>query len=337
MLAPASLRMNRLCWMLVLTCVLAIRPGAGHAQPAQVEAYVEADSLRIGERTTLWMVVEHSFQSQVVFPDADTGPTLFGDLEVLGRSAPGYRYMGAERSGGRIDSIGYTVTTFALDKAEVPALPAWIVQSRDTTIAGADPFTVPVPSVLPSDTTTAMQPLMPPVAFPYTWSQWAAMSALVFALLMLGLWGYWRYRRQGEAGQPASSQKPDTAYGAATATLNSLSPPGAHAEAKAFYTALTQALRTYLAARLRIPARERTSAELVAALQRHPRVPESSVERIQQVLQQADLAKFAATYPDATTNRNALQETKQAVSTIEEALTKVESPAAHERVLPDSS
>jgi hypothetical protein len=334
--------MNRLyAWVLILLGLLAASPTGSRAQPVQVEAYVEADSLRIGEQTTLWMVVEHSFQSEVVFPEADTGPTLFGDLEVLRRGAPGYRYMGAARTGGRIDSIGYTVTTFALDEAEVPALPAWVVMGEDTTIAGSDAFTIPVPSVLPADTTTAMQPLMPLASFPYTWGQWLAASALVLALLALGLWGYMRYRRQGDAEDAASHGHTATAYEATCTQLSTLSPPEAHAEAKAFYTALTQALRTYLAERLHIPARERTSAELVEALRRHPRVPQDASERIEAVLERADLAKFADTYPDAAANRTALQETKQAVDAIEHALaapteSRANSPHAS-RAAPDAA
>lgn len=311
------------CWLLVLIGLLALLPPVSQAQRVQVDAYVEADSLRIGEQTTLWMVVEHSFQSEVSFPEADTGPTLFGDLEVLERGTPAYQYMGAARSGGRIDSVGYTVTTFALDEAEVPALPAWVVTGEDTTIAGSDAFTVPVPSVLPSDTTTAMQPLMPPVPFPYTWHRWVALSGLalaLLALLALGLWGYWRYRRRGEAEDTAAHNEAATIYEATCTTLGSLAPPEANAQAKAFYTTLTQALRTYLAERLRIPAHERTSAEVVRALQEHPQVPKKAAGRIQAVLELADLAKFADTYPDATANRTALQETKQAVDAIEHAL-----------------
>ena len=319
----ASPCMNGLCArLLMLVGLVAMLPVASHAQPVQVDAYVEADSLRIGEQTTLWMVVEHSFQSEVSFPEADTGPTLFGDLEVLGRGTPGYRYMGAARSGGRVDSVGYTVTTFALDEAEVPPLPAWVVANEDTTIAGSEPFTVPVPSALPSDTTTAMQPLMPPVPFPYSGWQWAALAGLVLALLALGLWGYMRVRqRQGEAERDASEEQVVSAYEAACSTLQMLSPPKDDASTKVFYTALTEAMRTYLAARLRIPAHERTSTELVQALRQHPRVPKDAAGRIQAVLELADLAKFADTHPDEEANKTALHETRQAIDAIEYALT----------------
>jgi hypothetical protein len=199
---------------------------------------------------------------------------------------------------------------------------------EDTTIAGSDAFTIPVPSALPADTTTAMQPLMPLVPFPYTWDQWIAASALVLALLALGLWGYMRYRRWGDAEDAASHGHTTTAYEATCTQLSRLSPPGANAEAKAFYTALTQALRTYLAKRLGMPARERTSAEVVHALQQHPQVPKQAAGRIQAVLELADLAKFADTSPDTAANRTALQETKQAVDAIEHALSPPTKPRA---------
>ena len=303
-------------WLVVCICLLAGAAGRGHAQSAQVDAYVEADSLRIGAQTTLWLVATHSFQSQVLFPDADTGPTLFGDLEVLARGTPRYRYGGTGQPGGRVDSVGYTVTTFALDEAQVPALPVWIVRGRDTTTVGAAAFAVPVPSVLPSDTTTAMQPLAPVFAFPYSRWQWAGWAALAAALLALGVWGYRRYRSRepaaGAAGPPASP------YEAATRTLHALNPDEAAEAPKAFYTALTQAVRAYAADRLQLKARERTTAELVAALDGHRCVPESAARRLQAVLELADLAKFADARPAADANARALRETKQALDRIEQ-------------------
>lgn len=314
------LRTGLLFSAVLLGALLVGMPAAVWAQPVQVEAYLDADSLRVGERATLWMVVEHSFQSQVSFPPPDAGPTLFGDLEVLGQAASGHRYAGTARPGGRVDSVGYAVTTFVLDEARVPPLPAWVVTGEDTTIAGSRAFAVPVPSVLPSDTTTAMQPLMPPVDFPYGWRMWAAASALVALLLALGLWGYKRRDRWVPSGASTDADAHTTPYSHAQAALDALAAPADGEPSKAFYIDLTDAVRTYLRNRLHMPAHERTSAEVVRALKQHPRVPQQAAGRIQAVLELADLAKFADTRPDAAANRTALRETKQALEEIEQSL-----------------
>ena len=311
-----------------LGLLLLFLPLSVSAQSAHVDAHLDADSLQVGEQATLWMIVEHTFPSEVTFPDTDAGPMLFGDLQVLDRGEPAYEY----RRGARIDSVGYTVTTFELDDAQVPELPAWIVQNEDTTIAGSDAFTVPIASVLPADTTTAMQGLMPPASFPHGWRVWTASALGVLALFALIAW---IVRRRPWADQLAedTADPPKSPFDRARKQLDSLQPPN-QGSAKPFYVTLTYTLRTYLSERLRIPAHERTSTELVEALRRHPHVPPPAAGRIDAVLELADLAKFADTHPDGSANTRALHETQRAIATIEEAVRAVERPPSPPETAP---
>lgn len=74
---------------------------------------------------------------------------------------------------------------------------------------------------------------------------------------------------------------------------------------KAYYSGLTDILRTYLEARFRIQSMERTSDEIMAQLHRHPETKNLAVD-IQYVLDLADMAKFAKSQPLPDENVRAL-------------------------------
>jgi hypothetical protein len=72
------------------------------------------------------------------------------------------------------------------------------------------------------------------------------------------------------------------------------------------YAAVTDTLRNYLEAAEAVPAKERTSAEVLWSLP--PHLSEVDLrERLQQILDEADLVKFARFRPESTPAREFLQ------------------------------
>lgn len=88
---------------------------------------------------------------------------------------------------------------------------------------------------------------------------------------------------------------------------------------ESFYVALSDTVRTYLSARLRVAARERTTREVRAVLDRKDEVPPVARKRIHTVLEQADLVKFADARPNPARATEALQTTRAAIEAIENA------------------
>ncbi|HEU5041831.1 MAG TPA: hypothetical protein VFT84_13455, partial [Gemmatimonadales bacterium] len=85
------------------------------------------------------------------------------------------------------------------------------------------------------------------------------------------------------------------------------------------YEAVADALRDYLEAAERIPARERTTTELLWALP--PRLTESGLRRLTgEVLAEADLVKFARRRPDAAAAGAHLAQARQLLRRWHEAV-----------------
>jgi len=274
---------------------------------------VSADSVKIGERFTLTLVATRAADREVMFPSVDAGSAVFGDLHAVRRQAVRTRRASTAR---RVDSVAYEVTTFALDSARVPVLPVRLASGGDTTIVGTPPRTVPVVSVVGPDAEALRTPaaLLP---FPRPAWVWGVLGLLTAAVLGGAAYGWWRWRARDEDG-PDDSEA-ESAYEAASARLRRLERrhPSGREAARAFYVDLTEALRVYLVRRVGVRALEQTTAEVVAALRRRSEVPEEPLQRLQAVLEQADLVKFADAQPPPAESQAVLDDAQAVLDALE--------------------
>jgi hypothetical protein len=133
-------------------------------------------------------------------------------------------------------------------------------------------------------------------------------------LLILAAW-YLRRRRRAESHlavefQPVAvaTEAPLSAYDQAMEQLRRIERENwpARGQPARHYSAVTDVLRDYLEAAESVPARERTSAEVLWSLP--PHLCESGLrERLRQILDQADRVKFARARPDQSESRKFLE------------------------------
>ena len=299
----------------------------------RVEASLSADSVTVGERFFLSVVVERGMMAEPALPIFPGDSTRLGDLQVIGEVARRGAWGGTDRPGTRTDTLVYEVAAFAVDTAFVPP-----VLVRFTTGADRDTFAVAsqgglfvlVTSVVPPDA-AGLQDLAPLAEFPRPIWFWLGLLGLA-GLLAAALYYAWRRRRRRPADVSAPEPPPLPPYEEATARLRRLEEVDLHAPdaIKGFYVELSDVLRTYLARRLGARAKERTTRELIEDLRRlagRSGLPEDVAPRVRRVLELADYAKFADARPPAEEGRRALEETRTTLDRVEEALRPPEARA----------
>ena len=312
--------------MLLLTCAVACLIVAD-VRGQRVTASLSADSVTVGERFFLSVVVERGMMAEPVLPVFAGDTTRLGDLQVLREVERRGAWGGTDRPGIRADTLVYEVAAFAVDTAFVPP-----VLVRFTREAGQDTFAVasrgglfvPVTSTVPPDA-AGLQDLAPLAAFPRPLWFWLGLLALA-ALVIAALYYAWKRRqRRPTADVRAPAPPPLPPYDEAAARLRRLEAVDlAEADViKGYYVELSDVLRTYLARRLGARAKERTTRELVEDLRglADPSgLPGDVIPRVRRVLELADYAKFADARPPAEAGREALAETRAALDRVEEAL-----------------
>jgi hypothetical protein len=305
--------------------------GGTHAAFGQrAEAYVTADSVTVGDRFGLVVLAGHDDDRTSLFPhdmipdSIATGSAFgLGDFEILGVRSEGSRPW---PDGGVIDSVVYETTTFALDTALVANIPVRLVAAGDTLLAASNGIMLPVTSLVPADAQD-IRDIKPLAEFPRVWWPWIV-GVLVLAAVAAALW-YYRRKTMAGAAEGGFVEPPIPPYEEAMQRLHDLERLDVELEAnvKPYYIELSDLLRTYLGRRIHVKALEATTGELISSLERKSSdegIPDSVVDETREILDQADLVKFADLNPVWETNRHVKTLTRSAIERAERALREQE-------------
>lgn len=311
---PAGVHWIRLCAGVLL---LMVGWGGTHAsaQPRpDVASWVEPDTIVSGEPFIFNVTASTPAHREVWFPEASADSSVFGPLTVVRRSKVYSRPVGVMYA---IDSVAYTVTVEARDSVQIPSIPVRVDAAADTVVSRTQPLTIPVvtrgaPSML-SGGEAAPGP-MEAVG-------WGLLGVVVIAGLGGGLYVW----RRDEATSPTDSasavldaaesdRSPSTAARQKLSALEARTETG---DVESVYVTLSEVIQGYLARRFDMAARESTTSELLASLREHEAVPAPARERLQVVLEEADLVKFAGRRPEVSTAHEHLLAVRVALDAIE--------------------
>lgn len=295
------------------------------ASAQQFETHLSADSVTVGDRFELTVVIGHDGTGEPVFPHTMLPDSLqekaifsLGDFEILGvNSAGGREWPG----GGRIDSVVYEATTFALDTARVAGVPVGLAAGGDTLTALAPPAFLRIGSLVPDDA-TELQDLAELATFERSWWPWI-IGFLALAGVLYGLWR-WRNQAEDEEEEPVAQEPAIPPYQEAIDRLSRLQ-QGALSDPeqiKPFYVELTDILRTYVGRRTHVPALESTTRELLLQLRTSSSgnvLPDDILKEIDHVLTHSDLVKFADLRPILEQTREMVDETRSVIEGTESA------------------
>ncbi|NNE70231.1 MAG: hypothetical protein HKN29_07685 [Rhodothermales bacterium] len=303
--------------------LLLLLTGAPQAQAQTVRVQIDTDTLGIGIRQQATVTIRHDGTRYAVFPDAlpqEVPPGsvgLAGHLELLSRISAGSRML-ADAS--QVDSVVYEMTTFAVDTASVAAQ-VGLATEQDTTWFASVPGLIPVRSVVPEDAQD-IQDLAPLVEFPRAIWPW------ILGILIAGILFWYFFLRnvpEDEEDEDEVWVEPaEPPFDEAMRRLQALGGMTASPDAaKPYFVELSDIVRTYIARRTRVPARELTTHELVTELKRRPVLRAERVGEVHRVLSEADMVKFADQRPAADRARHTLEQARASIEQAERDLAPV--------------
>ncbi|MCU0511883.1 MAG: hypothetical protein MUE40_04855 [Anaerolineae bacterium] len=289
---------------LLLVALLLALPARAQAQaptptpPVQVNAEVadvvpafftaSSAAPLLGEPFTLRLTVEvPAGVSLVRFPELPAEPAPF---MVLSRSAVTQQ---AAPSGAVTYQQELTAVLWATGLHLTPEIAVEFVAGGVPSSNLVQSASFNVPSVLDPSQPPALYPALPPQDLPYLSPWWAVLVVIVVGTVLYALRVLLRPRR----GAGPAGRVPATPAQIALAELEDLKLQTT--AAALVYPLVANILRQYVQQRYGIGAVEMTTAELVEAL-RPAGVPEALRKGLFQVLEQADLVKFARFVPDAS-------------------------------------
>lgn len=273
---------------------------SGEAQ--EVSASIDTASIKLGEQILYNIQVETDSTDLVVFPEGQT----FSPLEMVesftadtNKISDRFRLI-KEYSLTQWDSGSYTI-------------PRQQVLINDRPYY-TDSMTVVVADVVVDTTKQKMFPIKPSVEVSsgFTvpdWFWW-----LLGILVVGGILVYLFFRRKRKKEEAAKKLPP---YEQAIFELQQLD--NSHLleqrEIKEYYSQLSAAVRRYLDGEIYDHALESTTGELILYLEAERakgklKLEESTIQRLRQILERADLAKFANSRPDVITakeDRNSVE------------------------------
>jgi len=272
-----------------------------------LQTHVKTDSLFTGDVFTYTIVLKaDTVYEDISFPDSSD----FGS-EITIRDNQQFR------TGNLTDSLVYELQFFGTENLELPRLPVVLSSESRSKTVYTDAVSIPFKSLLASED-PLLRPLKPIFNFPGPW--WPYLLAVVLlSIAGFFLYRYWKARKPVDP-EPKPSEPPPfydpllileerlDALQNKTRMLNS------REEYKQYYIQLGDALRAYIEDLYKIPALESTSNELYRYMDAFGINEELSLI-IREILQEADMVKFAKHHPATEDAEYAYQKAREFLNT----------------------
>jgi hypothetical protein len=283
---------------IVILAALSVSPPAAHAQLDHGRSFtVAAESTKVGlgDSVTLRFRLNINDRDLVT----DTVPRPVEELPA------GVRILSVEKLRRGADRVFTGSAVIAFYRPGKRALPVfgipWVqIVTGHRGVVTHDPAEIEVASVLPAGNPPLRDIREPdsPRGFGVLWALLATAAAAAIAGLATGRRAKRRAPEPEPVALPPLPPPPPDPYAAALVRLDAIEAErwAARGDVAQHYEAVADALRHYLEEADGLPARERTTTELLWSLP--PRLAEGGLRRrVQEVLGDADLVKFAKLRP----------------------------------------
>lgn len=277
------------------------------AQKVRVKASLKDDTLKIGEQTAITLTAVNEGKSEIIFPEP--GDTLSGDIEVI----EAFQIDSSIKENMRIYTRDIKITAFDSGSFNIPPF-QFIIQSKGQTDSLlTNPLKIYFRNVV-VDTSQAPKDIknvriIPEPILPsdYTWLWW-----LLLLLPLAGLL-YYLLKMKKPAAEPVAPPAPVIPpHIKAKEELDKLEQEKLWQkdQHKNYHSRLSEIVRTYIEGRFGLPALEQTTNELLPVIKKSPALKQEDFENLAQMLQLADMVKFAKYTPISTENELSMKNAK---------------------------
>lgn len=228
---------------------------------------------------------------------------------------------------GNMVTIGQDLSFFAFDSASMVISPlAFVVNATDTLYTGPMALRTGHYFEMPDDPTAIAEPkpvMEPPfVIWDYLW--WIIWILVAVAMIVAGYY-IWRYLKTHPRNHSIVQIQQEPLLPAHVEAMNALDALGEKklwqdGKYKQFHTELTDIIRHYLERRYNLPAMEKTSDEIMSELVDLQINQKSSFNNLKEVLQLADLVKFAKYEPLMDENQMSMMNSRLFVEQTKEVI-----------------
>ncbi|MFM1876854.1 MAG: hypothetical protein RL266_2591 [Bacteroidota bacterium] len=264
------------------------------AQNATVKAVVDSQQVLIGDQMNLDLTVELGDESTVAWPFLKD--TLTGQLEIVQISDLDRTVT---ETGEIILHQRLVITSFDTGFMVLPPI-AFVFNNDSLQSLTTEPILIFV-SDIPIEPEGEIKDIKQPYDVPFNWMKlikWAIIIALVLGLISVGVYVWAKYFRK-KPEEPMARPKPKRpAHEIALEKLEALRQKKLwqNDRTKEFYIELSDIIREYIEFQFDVLALEMTTDETVSAL-RLSGMDEAKIKPLKEMLQMADLAKFAKYQP----------------------------------------
>lgn len=297
-----------LLWLVIVLPVQVLM-----ANPSiRVDARFDSAQILIGDQIYLTVTVEQPRNARVVLPNFRD--SLAGKIEIL-----------------KI----FPIDTQVLDNGRVRILQRYLVTSFDSGVYQVGPVVFPYQydnvadsiisdpvmltvNTIPIKDLTKIADIKSIIKLPLTFKEllpFMGISLLFLLLVAAGIYAYLRWK-QKKPLFPFMEKPAEPAHVIAFRELEKLKAAKLWQQGnfKEYYSRLTDIVRAYIEARFGVPAMESTTPEIYQTLLALDTIPKALTDELHQMLQLADLVKFAKAEPLPDENDNAWHTAYQFVS-----------------------
>ncbi len=312
--------------LLFIGCLIAI-PGTTQAQNAKVKATLDTSMMLIGDHVEFSLSATVPKDAKVSFPVLSD--TLVEKIEIL-RDLPFDTVLNNETKTIRKP---YIVTSFDSGSYEIkPYRIAVSYNQQRTDTLHTNPVYLGVRTFDIDSTSNAIADIKKPIETPLTFKEflneyaiYAGLIILAIALL-LTLWWYFKKQQKQKEAEPGKPKPKEPPHVIALRELDELQSKKLWQKdkVKLHYSFLSDIVRQYLEYRFDVPAMENTTGFIEEYIESKKVLDKDNMAKVKDILETADLAKFAKFNPLPDDNARTLDYAYQLVISTKERIIEAE-------------